>query len=36
VVSIALVASYLLLVISADFALREAALAQLFWEGFTV
>lgn len=45
VVSIALVASYLRLVVSARFALREAALAQLlylvgfslahFWEGFT-
>lgn len=45
VVSIALVASYLRLVVSASFALREAALAQLvyligfslahFWEGFT-
>lgn len=45
VVSIALVGSYLRLVVSASFALREAALAQLvyligfslahFWEGFT-
>ncbi|HET8939125.1 MAG TPA: inner membrane CreD family protein [Polyangiales bacterium] len=45
VVSIALVVSYLRLVVSARFALREAALAQLlylvgfslahFWEGFT-
>jgi inner membrane protein involved in colicin E2 resistance len=45
VVSIALVTSYLRLVVSARFALREAALAQLvylvgfslahFWEGFT-
>jgi hypothetical protein len=45
VVSITLVTSYLRLVVSARFALREAALAQLvclvgfslahFWEGFT-
>jgi len=45
VVSVALVVSYLRLVVSASFALREAALAQIvylvgfslahFWEGFT-